>query len=81
MPDPLHNGSDAATLRIIMARPISDTAFQQDSSANSVVNGFALLGGVWTFVSGAFAAIFGSTLLFVLFGMTRSIFYLFIFTI
>ncbi|XP_006457527.1 hypothetical protein AGABI2DRAFT_123388 [Agaricus bisporus var. bisporus H97] len=42
---------------------------EREQSSNSVLNGFALLGGVWTFISGLFATIFGCSLLLVLFGI------------
>lgn len=46
----------------------SNYQIEQDYSDSSVLSGFALLGGVWTSINGLFAAIFGSTLLLVLFG-------------
>lgn len=46
----------------------ADIKVEQDDSIHSVISGLALLGGAWTFVNGVFAAIFGSTLLLVLFG-------------
>ncbi|KAF9440404.1 hypothetical protein P691DRAFT_767809 [Macrolepiota fuliginosa MF-IS2] len=42
---------------------------EQQYYEKTVLTGFALLGGVWTFISGIFAAIFGSTLFLVIFGI------------
>ncbi|KAF7783420.1 hypothetical protein Agabi119p4_1444 [Agaricus bisporus var. burnettii] len=42
---------------------------EREQSSNSVLSGFALLGGVWTFINGLFATIFGCSLLLVLFGI------------
>lgn len=59
--------NNTATLRLFVPVP-QDIRIEQEYYEDSVLNGFALLGGVWTFVNGLFAAIFGSTLLLVLFG-------------
>ncbi|EKM77092.1 hypothetical protein AGABI1DRAFT_130815 [Agaricus bisporus var. burnettii JB137-S8] len=45
---------------------------ERQQSSNSVLSGFALLGGAWTFINGLFAAIFGCSLLLVLFGNDSS---------
>lgn len=47
----------------------ADIKVEQEYSESTVLSGLALVGGVWTFVNGLFAAVFGSTLLLVLFGM------------
>jgi hypothetical protein len=45
---------------------------QKEQSSDSVVNGFALVGGAWTFINGVFATVFGCRLLLVLFGKQPS---------
>lgn len=60
--------NNTATSRLFAPLP-RDIQIEQEYFEDSVLNGFALLGGVWTFVNGLFAAIFGSTLLLVLFGL------------
>lgn len=78
-PDPLIPSGDnsTATLRLIYQDwlPMGEGVYkvEQDYSNSTVLNGFSLLGGVWTFINGLFAAIFGSSLLLVLFG-TRILF-------
>ncbi|KAF5345257.1 hypothetical protein D9756_011420 [Leucocoprinus leucothites] len=42
---------------------------ERDTVRTTIWNGLGLLGGVWTLVNGLFAAVFGSTLLLVLFGI------------
>ncbi|KAF5345261.1 hypothetical protein D9756_011422 [Leucocoprinus leucothites] len=62
--------STTATIRTRLPDDVTPQAHkEQDSYGNTIWSGFALLGGVWTFVSGFYAAIFGSTLLLVLFGI------------
>ncbi|KAF5350026.1 hypothetical protein D9756_009155 [Leucocoprinus leucothites] len=55
---PLRRGGSQAEYRLV-----------QDDKENSMLSGVALLGGLWTFLNGAFAVIFGSTLLLILFGI------------
>lgn len=60
--------STTATLRVaIRSQPYID--IEREYLEGSVLNGFGLIGGVWTLINGVFAAVFGSTLLLVLFGM------------
>ncbi len=70
MPDSLPSlpkDNNSATLRItIQSQP--DIQVEQEYLEGSVVSDFALVGGTWTLINGLFAAIFGSTLLLVLFG-------------
>jgi hypothetical protein len=40
----------------------------QDYTDKSVLNGYASVGGLWTFLSGIFTIVFGSSLLRILFG-------------
>lgn len=58
-----------ATLRVVIRSQPYIYIEQDYLEGSSVLNGFALIGGVWTLINGIFAAIFGSTLLLVLFGM------------
>ncbi len=64
----LPRDNHTATLRVTMrSQPYIEV--EREYLEGSVLNGLALVGGVWTLVNGVFAAIFGSTLLLVLFGM------------
>jgi hypothetical protein len=45
----------------------------QDYRQYSVWNGFSSIGGLWTFLNGIFAIVFGSSMLVVLFGMSISL--------
>lgn len=69
-PSPLTLEANISSLRLFPLLD-NDTYYRmiQDSKENSVLSGFALMGGLWTFLNGIFAIIFGSTLLLVLFGM------------
>lgn len=63
----LPRDNQTATLRVtVQWQP--EIEVKQEYIENSVLNGLATVGGVWTLVNGTFAAIFGSTLLLVLFG-------------
>jgi hypothetical protein len=72
-PDP---GADIAivrapgisTLRTFAMIDSSERVFTQDSRDNSLISGFSEIGGLWTFLSGIFAVMFGSSLMRVLFG-------------
>jgi hypothetical protein len=73
------NTNDAyTTLRISLPlygsnlESVPEIKIEQDYFQNTVFNGFAIVGGTWTFVNGLFAAIFESTLLLVLFGANSS---------
>lgn len=63
---------DIASLRLFplfKGTPEPNYQVVQESREDSVLGGFALLGGLWTFLNGTFSVIFGSTLLLILFGM------------
>jgi hypothetical protein len=76
VPDPEYTNSDSdnatATLRLTYqgGLPAVQLGYevQREQSSNSVLSGFALLGGAWTFINGLFATVFGCKLLLVLFG-------------
>ena len=59
---------EISTLRTFAMIDSSECVFTQDNRENSVINGFSNIGGLWTFISGIFAAVFGSSLMRVLFG-------------
>ena len=59
---------DISTLRTFAMIDSSERVFTQDSRDHSVITGFSELGGLWTFLSGIFAVIFGSSLMCVLLG-------------
>ncbi|EDQ99260.1 uncharacterized protein LACBIDRAFT_335177 [Laccaria bicolor S238N-H82] len=80
-PDPLASasplilqGRDVSTFRVIMQYDLSESRMLQDYRSRSVLQGFSQVGGLWTFLTGVFAAIFGSTIVRILFGsISRSI--------
>jgi hypothetical protein len=47
---------------------LSEIRMLQDYRSRSVLQGFSQVGGLWTFLTGIFAAIFGSTIIRILFG-------------
>ena len=57
-----------STLRTFAMIDSSERVFTQDSRENSLINGFSEIGGLWTFLSGIFAVVFGISLMRVLFG-------------
>jgi hypothetical protein len=59
---------EISTLRTFAMIDSSERVFTQDSRENSVINGFSEIGGLWTFISGIFIVVFGSSLMRVLFG-------------
>ena len=54
---------EISTLRTFAMIDSSECVFTQDNRENSVINGFSNIGGLWTFISGIFAAVFGSSLM------------------
>lgn len=75
-PDPLASasplilqGRDVSTFRVIMQYDLSESRMLQDYRSRSVLQGFSQVGGLWTFLTGVFAAIFGSTIVRILFGI------------
>ncbi|KAJ3569298.1 hypothetical protein NP233_g5138 [Leucocoprinus birnbaumii] len=72
LPDPFPLpplGNQTASLRLVLSPTQPQVLTQKESPENSVVDGFATLGGIWTFVNGIFAAVFGTSLLLVLFNI------------
>ncbi|KAF7763733.1 hypothetical protein Agabi119p4_8270 [Agaricus bisporus var. burnettii] len=77
IPDPeasstSNSDNTTATLRLTYpgGYPMqTEYKIEREQSSNSVLSGFALLGGAWTFINGLFATIFGCSSLLVLFGI------------
>jgi uncharacterized membrane protein len=74
-PDPLasespliQQGRDVSTFRVKMQSDLSESKKLQEYRSRSVLQGFSQVGGLWTFLTGVFAAIFGSTVIRILFG-------------
>ena len=72
-PDPstsplIQRGANISTLRLSVAREATQWNVIRDIKINSFIGGFSKVGGLWTFLSGIFAAIFGSPLIRSLFG-------------
>ena len=72
IPDTEYIQSDSdnttATLRLTYRGTQTWYKIEQEQSSSTLLSGFALLGGAWTFINGLFATVFGCTLLLVLFG-------------
>jgi hypothetical protein len=60
--------ANISTLRLFKLDNWADTRVIQDYRMNSVIAGFADVGGLWTSLSGIFTVIFGASLLHVLYG-------------
>ncbi len=72
-PDPsssslITRAPEMATLRLSVMRDASQWDIIRDTKKNTFLSGFSKIGGLWTFLSGIFAAIFGSSLIRILFG-------------
>jgi hypothetical protein len=70
-PDPslqVPRDNNTATLRLYLQDDYSDWHLSVEYREKSVLAGISAVGGFWTVLSGLFAMIFGTTLLFVLFG-------------
>ena len=63
-------GPDVANIRILSPNDFSNWKLVLDCREKSVLKGFAVGGGLWTFLCGAFATIYGPSLMQILFGMT-----------
>ena len=70
-------GRDVSTFRVIMQPNLSELRMLQDYRSRSVLQGFSQVGGLWTFFTGVFAAIFGSTIIQILFGIMDPFSFLF----
>jgi hypothetical protein len=60
--------NNTATLSLYLQDDVSDWHLSVEYREKSVLGGISALGGFWTVLNGLFATIFGTTLLFVLFG-------------
>jgi len=60
---------DIATIRIISQADTSEWRIVQDYRDKSALNGFASVGGLWSFLGGIFAVLFGLPILQIVFGM------------
>jgi hypothetical protein len=72
MPDPslqVPRDNNTATLRLYVQDDDSDWHFFVEYREKSVLDGISAVGGFWTVVNGVFATIFGTTLLWVAFGV------------
>jgi len=58
---------DIATLRIIPLVDFSDWRIVQDYRDKSVLKGFSTVGGLWTFLGGIFAFLFGKSISYIAF--------------
>lgn len=71
VPDPLtpvSSMNNISTLRLSCNKVVNGWTIVQDYRQQSVLNGFSNVGGLWTFLNGIFAMIFGSSMLLLLFG-------------
>lgn len=71
-PNPFIAGENISSLSVFIPENYFDlpgsNEFVKEIEQSTVLNGVTILGGLWTFMSGAFAIIFGSSLLLVAFG-------------
>ena len=65
-------GAEMGSIRINRQHPAIYRVVQ-DYRENSVLGGFSKVGGLWAFLGGAFATIFGSSILRTLLGMLSSL--------
>ncbi len=66
---------DIATIRIISQTDTTEWRIIQDYRDKSALSGFASVGGLWSFLGGIFAVIFGTSILQIVFGMNFYLFY------
>ena len=59
---------EISTLRAYVMMDNSEWILVEDNRDKSVIHGFSDVGGLWTFLSGTFAMVFGISLMRVLFG-------------
>lgn len=76
LPDPqasisklIPRSPEIATIRIISFSDFSEVTIVQDYREKSIPKGFATIGGLWTFLGGIFSALFGSSIVRILFGL------------
>ena len=60
---------DVSTLRIVTPYNFAEWRIIQQSRDKSVLKGLASVGGLWTFLGGIFTALFGTTIMRIIFGM------------
>jgi hypothetical protein len=71
VPDPstvVPRVNNTATLRLTIDDLFGSLTVTTESRQQSALSGVANIGGLWTFLNGIFALLFGSSLLFILFG-------------
>ncbi|KAF8170380.1 hypothetical protein BJ912DRAFT_997419 [Pholiota molesta] len=59
---------EIATIRVVSPSDASQWVIIQDFKDRTFLNGLSQTGGLWTFLSGIFAAVFGSSLMRIVFG-------------
>ncbi|KAF9039113.1 hypothetical protein BJ165DRAFT_1496180 [Panaeolus papilionaceus] len=64
---PLPVGGNQATLRLFIPDAISDITIVQDYREKAVLDGFAVIGGLWTFLCAIFTILFGVSITRILF--------------
>jgi hypothetical protein len=63
-PDPEASPSpNVSTMRIFLQNDFTDWRITQDSQEKSVLKGFSVVGGLWAFLGGIFATLFGKTIM------------------
>jgi len=74
-PDPSISEKILSSLRIFIPEDLvllpGSKVMIQDVRQSTILTGTSILGGLWTFMTGIFSLIFGSSLLLVLFGEPR----------
>jgi len=70
-PDPPITGENVSSIRIFIPRVgygLVMNELEKEVRQSTLLDGTSLLGGVWTFMTGIFSLIFGSSLFLVVFG-------------
>jgi len=75
-PDPPISGESFSSLRIFIPGESSQISgsneLVKEVKPSSILTGISTFGGIWTFITGIFSLVFGSSLLLVLFGKPSS---------
>ncbi len=75
-PDPrtsplIPRGPDTSTIRIVTPFDFAEWKIVEQNRDKSVLKGLAGVGGLWTFIGGIFTALFGSSIIRIIFGACR----------
>lgn len=71
-PKTMFEGNNISSLELFIPERdvLAKYSIKQEFHEHRVMNGLSTLGGLWTFLSGIFAVISGTSILLIMFGMT-----------